>query len=82
METDSIDKLSRANDPLTTADAYRAMLRLLKYYFEVDHEYSVGAMLGELASGVWADGTPGDPAAWSMWLASVDGGNPGGEDHA
>ena len=44
-------------------------------------DYEVGAILGDLSTGVCADGSPGDPAAWSLWLDSVDGkthGEPGG----
>jgi hypothetical protein len=48
------------------------MVRLLEYYFHVDSEFPVGAILGELASGFWADGLPGDPAVWTRWLESID----------
>jgi hypothetical protein len=73
MPSDSFDNLPRAMQPLTTVEGYRAMLRLLEYYFHVDGEYPVGGILGDLSAGVWADGSPGDPAAWTLWLNSIDG---------
>jgi hypothetical protein len=79
---DSFDKLPRADERLTLADAYRAMLRVLEYYHGVDTDYEVGAILGDLSAGVWADGTPGDPAAWSLWLDAVDGRAHGKTDRA
>ena len=49
------------------------MLHLLEYYFRVDREFPLGAILGELAPGVWTDGLPGDyPTAWNRWLESID----------
>jgi hypothetical protein len=57
---------------MTLAEAYRSMLRLLEYYHRMRSDYEVGAILGDLSAGVWADGSAGDPAAWSLWLDSVD----------
>jgi hypothetical protein len=73
MTFDSLDKLPRSAQQVTLAEAYRAMLRLLEYYNRLANDYEVGATLGDLSTGVWADGSPGDPAAWSLWLDSVDG---------
>ena len=53
MSSDAFDSLPRAGQPLTTVEAYRAMLRLLEYYFHVDSEFPVGGILGELAAGAW-----------------------------
>lgn len=72
MSPDAFDGLPRAREPLTTLDGYRAMLRVLEYYFHVDSEFPVGAILGEMAAGVWADGLPADPAVWTRWLESID----------
>ncbi len=69
---DAFDSLPRGQESLTTVSGYRAMVRLLEYYFHVDSEFPVGAILGELASGFWADGLPGDPAVWTRWLESID----------
>lgn len=80
MPLDSLDKLPRSAEQVTLAEAYRAMLRLLENYHRMGSDYEVGAILGDLSTGVWADGTPGDPAAWLLWLDSVDGkthGEPG-----
>jgi hypothetical protein len=41
-----------AQSSITAADAYRAMLQVLEYYFRVNPEYPVGAMLGDLSAGV------------------------------
>lgn len=49
------------------------MLQVLEYYFRIDGNYPVGGILGELSPESWADGTPGDPAAWSMWLNALRG---------
>jgi hypothetical protein len=73
MPLDAIDCLQSATDPVSRADAYRAMLRVLEYYFHIDADYPVGGILGQLVPGVWADGQPGDPAAWSLWLNALDG---------
>jgi hypothetical protein len=73
MPLDNFDKLPRAADPLSTAEVYRAMLRLMEYYFHVDNEFPICNILSELSAGVWADGSPGDPASWSLWLNSIDG---------
>jgi hypothetical protein len=72
MPIDALDKLPRASETTSVADAYRAMLRLMEYYFKVDHEYPIGGILGDVSPGVWANGSPGDPAAWPLWLDSVD----------
>ena len=77
MPLDSLGKLRRSDEQVTLAEAYRAMLRLLEYYHRIGSDYEVGAILGDLSPGVWADGSPGDPAAWSLWLNSVDSGKPG-----
>ncbi|WP_254508552.1 hypothetical protein [Anatilimnocola floriformis] len=77
MPLDSFDKHPRATEQMTLAEAYRAMLRVLEYYHGMGTDYAVGAILGDLCTGVWADGSPGDPAAWSLWLDSVDGKLPG-----
>jgi len=53
------------------------MLRVLEYYHRMGTDYEVGGILGDLSTGVWAEGSPGDPAAWSLWLKSVDGNKPG-----
>ena len=81
MPLDPLDNLPRSAEKVTLAEAYRATLRLLEYYHRMGTDYQVGAILGDLSTGVWADGSPGDPAAWSLWLDSVDGkkyGEPGG----
>ncbi|MFL5328940.1 MAG: hypothetical protein ACJ8C4_08480 [Gemmataceae bacterium] len=72
MKQDSFDNLPRATEKVTLAEAYRAMLRVLEYYHEMGTDYEVGAILGDLSAGVWADGSPSDPASWSLWLDSVD----------
>jgi hypothetical protein len=77
MAGDYLDKLARSSEQVTLAEAYRAALRLLEYYHRIDSDFAVGAILGDLDTGVWADATPGDPAAWSLWLDSVDGNKPG-----
>jgi hypothetical protein len=69
----ALDALPSAQSSISAVDAYRAMLQVLEYYFRVDPEYAVGAMLGDLSPGVWADGTPGDPASWSRWLKAIQG---------
>ena len=70
---DSFDTLPSAQSQISAADAYRAMLRVLEYYFHVDPERAVASILGDLASGTWEDGMPGDPAAWSLWLKAING---------
>ena len=72
MLFNSLDKLPRAAEQVTLAEAYGAMLRLLEYYHRMGSDYEVGAVVGDLHPGRWADGSPGDPAAWSLWLDSVD----------
>lgn len=73
MPLDSLDNLTRSAEQVTLAEAYRAMLRLLEYYHRMGTDYKVSAILGDLSTGVWADGSPSDPAAWSLWLNFVDG---------
>jgi len=73
MLPNSFDKLPRSSETITLAEAYRAMLRTLEYYHRLGTDYPVGAILGDLSSAVWANGSPGDPAAWSLWLDSIDG---------
>lgn len=73
MPLDSLDKFPRSTEQVTLAEAYRAALRLLEYYHRIGSDYEVGAILGDLSTGVWTDGSPGDPAAWSLWLDSIDG---------
>lgn len=70
MPDDSFDKLSKSTEQVSLADAYRAMLRVLEYYYSIDFE--VGSILSDLSAGVWADGSPGDPAAWSLWLKAIE----------
>ena len=72
-----LDQLPRAAETLTVADAYRAMLGVLKYYASMTNDYEVGSMLGDLDTnaGVWTDGLPGDPEAWSLWLKAIDARN-------
>jgi hypothetical protein len=72
MSPDSLDTLPRSAEQVTLAEAYRAMLRLLEYYHRMGTDHEVGAILGDLDTGVCADGSPGDPAAWALWLNSVD----------
>lgn len=81
MPHDSLDKLPRSAEPVTLAEAYRAMLRVLEYYHQMGTDYEVGAILGDLSIGVWSDGGTGDPAAWGLWLDAVDGKNPSGDGH-
>ena len=73
MPLDSFNSMARSAEQITLAEAYLVMLRVLEYYHELGTDYEVGAILGDLSSGVWADGSSGDPAAWSLWLDSVDG---------
>jgi hypothetical protein len=73
MPLDSFDKLPRSAERVALAEAYRAMLRVLEYYHGLGTDYEVGAILSDLSAGAWANGSPGDPAAWSLWLDSVDG---------
>jgi hypothetical protein len=70
---DYLDTLPSAQSPITTADAYRAMLQVLEYYYRLGDRYEVGGVLGDLAPGIWANGSPGDPGAWSLWLKAVHG---------
>lgn len=70
---DAFDTLPSAQSYISVADAYRAMLEVLQYYFKVNPEHAVASMLGDLASGTWENGMPGDPAAWSLWLKAVNG---------
>ncbi len=72
MPFDSCDKLPRATEKVTLSEAYRAMLLVLEYYHKMGTDYEVGAILGDLSPGVWADGAPGDPGSWSLWLDSID----------
>jgi hypothetical protein len=72
MPLDLLDNLPRSAEQVTLAQAYRAMLHLLEYYHQMGTDYEVGAILGDLATDVWLDGLPGDPAAWSLWLDFVD----------
>ena len=74
MSTNALERLPRAAESVTLAEAYRAMVRLMEYYHRINSDYAVGAMLGDLSpGGVWADGSPGDPGAWGLWLQAVDG---------
>lgn len=68
MPSDSLENLPSADALVTKSQAYRAMLLMLEYYFRVGSEYPVASILGDLSPGAWADDSPGDPAAWSMWL--------------
>jgi hypothetical protein len=71
---DAFDTLPMASEPITTAEAYRAMLRVMEYYYRLGYEENqIGNMLSDLSPGVWADGTPGDPGAWSLWLKAIAG---------
>jgi hypothetical protein len=71
---DAFDTLPMASEPITTAEAYRAMLEVMEYYYRLgSEENQIGNMLSDLSPGVWADGTPGDPAAWSLWLKAIAG---------
>jgi hypothetical protein len=72
MQNDPLNNLPRAAESIKLAEAYRAMLRVLEYYHNVDTNFEVGAILGDLSTGVWADGSPGDQASWSLWLESID----------
>ena len=77
MPLDPLANMPSAEVTLTTSEAYRAMLRVLEYYFRVQNEYPVCNILSDLAPGVWADGSPGDPAAWQLWLQAVANKVPG-----
>jgi hypothetical protein len=70
---DSLDTLPTAQSTIPRVEAYRAMLQVLEYYFRLGHEYPMAAMLGDLATGTWDNGLPGDPAAWSLWLKAIEG---------
>jgi hypothetical protein len=72
-QMDSFDGLPSAQSHITTVDAYRAMLQVLEYYFRVNPDHSVRSILSDMSSGVWADGMPGDPAAWARWLNAIQG---------
>lgn len=69
---DFFDSLERSAEQITLAEAYRGMLRVLEYYHQLGTDYEVGSILGDLSTATWADGFPSDPAAWSLWLDSVD----------
>lgn len=73
MTLDALNNLPRSTEQVTLAEAYQAMLRLLEYYHQMGSDYEVGAILGDLSTDIWADGSPNDPAAWSLWLDSVNG---------
>ena len=75
MPQDGLSDLPRSADQISLADAYRSMLRLARYYYYLDPNGGLAPMLSDLDTdaGVWTDGLPGDPAAWSRWLDAVDG---------
>lgn len=55
---------------LTFLEAFRAMYMFLEnYYFQMDKPDEIGALLSDLR--LLPDGMPGDPAAWTDWLAAV-----------
>lgn len=68
---DSLDSLPAAQSQVSAAEAYRAMLLVLEYYFQVDSERAVGSILGDLTTSTWQEGVPTDPAAWDLWLDSI-----------
>jgi hypothetical protein len=71
---DAFDALPAASEPITKAEAYKAMLQVMKYYYRLSYEGDqIGAMLSDLSPGVWADGMPGDPGAWDLWLKAIAG---------
>ena len=49
--------------------AYAAMYEFLVDYYERTKSDDVGALLGGMS--LLADGTPADPAVWSIWMESV-----------
>lgn len=61
----------QAMEKLTIRQAYDAMFYFLENYYEQTHSDDVASLLGDLSMDIWADGTPGDPAAWDDWLECV-----------
>lgn len=71
--TMQINTLARAGEPLTVIDAYRAMASFLDHYWERTGKLEgLAGLMGDVSLDIWADGTPGDPASWSDWLAAID----------
>lgn len=71
---DAFDALPAASELITKAEAYRAMLLVMEYYYRLRYEEDqIGIMLSDLSPGVWADGTPGDPGAWHLWQQALAG---------
>lgn len=71
---DAFDALPTGSDLITKAEAYRAMLQVMQYYYRLGYEEDqIGAMLSDLSPGVWANGMPGDPGAWSLWIKAIAG---------
>lgn len=70
---DAPDTLPTASELMTRADAYQAMLHLIKYYYRFGDEYRIGSMLGDLSPGIWENGMPGDSGGWELWLDAIAG---------
>ena len=66
-----LDDLPQASEPLSRAEAYRAMLRIFEYYGKFDDGLTTMASDFDLCR--WQDGSPADPAAWDLWLEACAG---------
>ena len=58
---------------LTEEQAFKAMVVFLdRYYDRGGGTDTLGAVLGDISSTLWADGGPNDPAQWNDWLVAVE----------
>lgn len=58
---------------LDELQAFDAMCAFLEAYWILRGKQSndIAALLGDISRDMWANGTPGDPAAWSNWQDAV-----------
>jgi len=61
--------MDRADDRMTAAQAYQAMLAFLQREVELTESSDLADLVSEYRLG--ADGQPADPAVWNGWLQAV-----------
>lgn len=61
--------MSAADETMTVAQAYRAMLAFLEREVELTESSDLADLVSEYKLG--PDGRPRDPALWEAWLVAV-----------
>lgn len=62
------------SDAITAQHGFAALVHFLNAFWERDGQPddSMMKLLSWVSSGVWADGSPGDPAMWEDWLMAIE----------